>query len=132
MSLVEQYIAEIDADVKVDSFNIKEVQMKLPGIKHKWVGRYVRAKQELINLQKQRELLKQKGIAQAQKDSVVALSVIAAERMVENSQVIKDIDQKVHDLKIVIELLEKTEKIMSAMTYDIKNMIDLLKLEQLW
>ena len=131
MSLVEQYIAEIDADVKVDSFNIKEVQMKLPGIKHKWVGRYVRAKQELINLQKQRELLKQKGIAQAQKDSVVALSVIAAERMVENSQVIKDIDQKVHDLKIVIELLEKTEKIMSAMTYDIKNMIDLLKLEQL-
>ena len=34
----------MDVDVEIDEFNIKETQMKLPALKHKWVGRLIRHK----------------------------------------------------------------------------------------
>ena len=47
MSLLEEYIVELEKDVKIDQFNIRDVQMKLPAYKHKWVGRLMRQKQQL-------------------------------------------------------------------------------------
>jgi hypothetical protein len=37
----------------------------------------------------------------------------------------------IQELELIIEYLEKTEKIFSSMTYDLKNAIELMKLEQL-
>ena len=39
MELLEQYIKEMGVDVELDEFNLKDVQLKLPALKHKWVGR---------------------------------------------------------------------------------------------
>ena len=49
MSILEEYLKEMEKDVVFDDFTIKETQMKLPAIKHKWVGRLVRHKQDLHN-----------------------------------------------------------------------------------
>ena len=44
MEQLEQYIKEMGEDVDLDEFNLKDVQLKLPALKHKWVGRLIRAK----------------------------------------------------------------------------------------
>ena len=44
MNLLESYIDELSTDVQIDEFNMKDIQMKLPSIKHKWTGRLMRAK----------------------------------------------------------------------------------------
>ena len=47
MELLEKYIKEMGVDVELSEFEMKDVQMKLPAIKHKWIGRLVRHKGEL-------------------------------------------------------------------------------------
>ena len=42
---------------------------------------------------------------------------------------IRDINTQIYEQKIIIELLEKAERIFNSMTFDIKNIIDVMKLE---
>lgn len=128
--LLEKYILEMEADLKVDAFNIKEVQLRLPAIKHKWVGRFIRHKLELTNLQKTRETKKKELAHKFMERSPVKITEYTAEKTAENMDSIKEIDERINDLKLVIELLEKSEKTFSSMTYDIRNMIMLQQLEQ--
>ena len=128
---IEQYIKELEQDLQVTAFNIKEVQQKLPSTKHKWAGRYIRHKQELYKLQKNRDVVKKNLITELLATAPVKVTEPVADRAVETSQTIKDIDSEINTLKLVIEFLEKTEKTLSSMTYDIKNMVELMKLEQL-
>lgn len=119
----------MDLDLKVDAFNIKEVQLKLPAIKHKWIGRLIRHKLELSNLQKQREARKKDLVVKVCKESPIKITDFAAEKTVESSSSLKDLDDKIYDLKLVLELLEKSEKTFSSMTWDLKNCIDIMKAE---
>ena len=58
MSNLEDYLKEMEKDVIFDDFTIKETQMKLPAIKHKWVGRLIRHKQTTHSLQSRYDKLK--------------------------------------------------------------------------
>ena len=49
-STLEKYIEEMSKDVDVDEFNLKDVQMALPALKHKWVGRLMRHKHNINEL----------------------------------------------------------------------------------
>ena len=55
MLLLERYVTEMEQDLKVDAFNIKEVQLRLPAIKHKWTARLIRHKIEINTLTKDKE-----------------------------------------------------------------------------
>ena len=48
--LLEDYIKELENDLKIDELTLKEYQLKLPGTKHKWAGRYIRHNLELTVL----------------------------------------------------------------------------------
>lgn len=126
---IETYIKELDQDLQVSAFNIKEVQLRLPSLKHKWAGRCIRHKQELFRLQKSREDKKKALVKELINTSVVKVNELVAERAVESGATIKEIDDNINNLKLVIELLEKSEKTLSSMTWDLKNMIDLQRLE---
>ena len=51
--------------------------------------------------------------------------------MIANSPVISEINEQIEELELVIEYLEKAEKIFNSTTYDLKNAIELMKMEQL-
>ena len=44
MELLAKYIDEINKDLVVTDFNIKDIQLKLPSRKHFWVARLIDAK----------------------------------------------------------------------------------------
>jgi len=127
--LLDDYIKELENDLKIDELVLKDYQLKLPGIKHKWAGRCIRHKLEINELRKKREKLKKTVVEQLQEQSPVKLTLPVIERTAEKHSDIIDIDNQIKALELIIELLEKAEKTLSSTSYDIKNLIDIIKLE---
>lgn len=131
MSLLETYINEIVIDTTINEFNLREMQLKLPALKHKWVSRFIRHKQELQKLVKQKERSSKNLVEETIKKAPVSINTSTASisRMVENSTSIQEMNDKIEELKLILELLEKTEKIMGSCTFDFKNIIEIIKAE---
>jgi hypothetical protein len=127
--LLEDYIKELENDLKIDELILKDYQLKLPGIKHKWAGRCIRHKLELVAIRKKREKLKKEIVDKIQEQSPVKLAIPMVERTAEKCSEITDIDNTIKELELIIELLEKSEKTLSSTSYDIKNLVDIIKLE---
>ena len=128
--MLERYINEIEEDLKIDQFNIKEASLKSPGRKHFWVSRLINHKRNLQSLENKKLDLKKQIMDQIHDQSPVKLSTYTVDKTSDDSGMIREIQVKINEEKLIIEFLEKTEKIFSSLTYDIKNIIEIMKLEQ--
>ena len=131
MEVVERYIKEIEEDLKIDEFNIKEASLKTPGRKHFWVSRLINHKRNLYFLEHELEETSKKLVTETREKSPVAISTMSLTNAIADSEVIKTLQLKIKEEKFVIDLLEKTEKTFSSLTYDIKNIIAIMQLEQM-
>lgn len=129
MELLEKYIKEMGEDVELNEFEMKDVQMKLPAIKHKWVGRLIRHKGDLERYQENRDKTI-KVVAQEIIDTATyQVTLPSAQKAAEKHQSIRNIDENIKEQKLIIDFLEKSEKIFTSMSFDIKNIIEIMKLE---
>ena len=131
MELLKRYKEEIDNDLIINDFNIKDVQLKLPSRKHFWVARLIDAKIEHGRLLKKRKLLKTALVKKIMQESPVKLTVATAESAADSTDEIQTINDSIKEYDYIIEYLEKVEKIMSSMHWEIKNIVELNRLEQL-
>ena len=131
MELLQRYIKEVSADLVIDDFNLKNVQLKLPATKHCWVARLIEAKIEKENLIKTKKASKKAIIKDVICASPVKISQAAAEQAAERHDTILSITNKIKEYDLVIMYLEKVEKVLHQMTWDYKNIIEINKLEQL-
>lgn len=129
LCVLEEYIKELETDLKIDELYLKDYTLRLPGIKHKWAGRCIRHKLELVDLKSKKEKLKKALKEKVLENSAVKPSIPVLEKMVESSEEVKEFDKKIHELDLIVELLEKSEKTLSSASYDLKNLIDIIKLE---
>ncbi len=127
--MLDEYIKELENDLKIDELYLKDYSLKLPGIKHKWAGRCVRHKLELLSLKNEKEKLKKDVKNKLLRESPVKPTLPVLDKLVESTDEIKDFDKKISELGLVVELLEKAEKTLSSASYDLKNLIDIIKLE---
>ena len=127
--LLEDYIKELENDLKIDELNLKDSQLMLPGIKHKWAGRCIRHKLQINNLRKKLEQLKRSLVEKIHEQSPVKLALTVIERTADKHSEVVDIDNQTKELELIIELLEKSEKTLSSASYDLKNIIEIIKLE---
>ena len=126
--ILNKYKAEFEEDSKINEMNLRERQLMLPGIKHKYVAYLIQHKQkkyELENKKKQAiaELIRQ------QQNPDVGLSRPAVERKQEGHPTIKLINDLMTEQDIIIEYLEKIESITKSMTYDMSNIIKIMEME---
>lgn len=131
MELIERYKDEIGRDLVINDFNIKDVQLKLPSRKHYWAARLIDAKIAHYKLIKRKKLLKESIARRLISDAPVRITQQTAEIAAENTEELQSIAIEIKDYEFVIEYLEKVEKIMSGMGFDIKNIIEIQKMEQL-
>lgn len=124
-SLFETYQKEIAEDIKVDELSLKDKAMLVPTIKHKWVGRLMTHKVQLKKLNE----AKKKTIKKISAESPIPLSKATLEQAASNNEGITKIQEGIDRLEVIIEYLEKVEKLTSSLTWDCKNLIDLQKLE---
>ena len=108
---------------------MKDIQMKLPALKHKWVGRLIRHRGDISKLQQSRDnMIKQ--ISQEMIDTATyQVTLPTAQKAAEKHSSIKNIDESIKENKLIVDFLEKGERIFSGMSFDIKNIIEMMKLE---
>jgi hypothetical protein len=130
MELFDRYFEEIKEDTRYDQINILEKQLMLPSIKHKWVARLMSSKIEKNNLEKKKKELKEQVLFKLTTDGIpTGIPQTALNKKVESSEIIRKIDEDLKQIGLVIEYLEKVEKIFSSVTYDIGNATKLMVLE---
>lgn len=124
-----KYKESIEKDLKIDQFNIHNKVNEIPSLKHFWVGKLIESKINLKNLQR-----KKSGLLKKVKESAqvgIKLSISSIKEMEEKSPILAEINEEIEELELIIEYLEKVEKIFSSTTYDLKNAIELMKMEQM-
>lgn len=131
MELIDRYKEEINKDLVINDFNIKDVQLKLPSRKHFWAARLIDAKITHHRLIKRKKVLKETIVKRIVSEAPVRLTQQTAEIAAETSEELQNITIEIKDYEFVIEYLEKVERIMSGMGFDIKNIIEIQKMEQL-
>lgn len=131
MSLLSKYIKEVEQDLVLNDFNIKETQLRLPAKKHFWVARLIEAKRDLQDLTDKEKKMTKLLSAKIKEQSPVTLSDKTVLNLIDEQEEIASIKDKKRDLTNVVEYLEKVEKIFGSMHWEIKNIVDLGKLETL-
>jgi hypothetical protein len=126
---IQKILIEIEKDVAVDELNLRDVQFKLPATKHKYAGLLIRSKIELSNKKKELDEQRRGAIEQIKEKSPVKLAPNTLFDTANELPNLKKIRSEIEEIDLLITLLEKTEKTLSSMTYDIKNIIEIQKLE---
>jgi hypothetical protein len=89
------------------------------------------AKIKRNNLIRDKKQLKKEVVKKVISDSPVKISQSAAESAAERHESISKLNVFITEQDNIIEYLEKVEKIMGQMHWEIKNIIDINKMEQL-
>jgi hypothetical protein len=130
MDIFEKYQEEIKEDTRIDQLNLMEKQLMLPAIKHKWVARLFENKRTRNSLERKKKELKEEVLKSFQKNGVpTGIPKSALDEKIESSESIQKINQDIEDISTLIQYLEKVETIFKSMTYDIKNITEISKLE---
>lgn len=131
MELLEKYIEELKLELSIDEMNVSEVQRRLPARRHYWTARLIRHKHDLININKEKHQREREIAEKLREKSVTRLSIPESLKMAKNSSEMMELTNKCKELELIIEFLEKTEKNLTSMAWDIKNIVELMKLEML-
>jgi hypothetical protein len=126
---LNKYIQEISEELKVDQFNIKTVQMRMASRKHFWVARLVNTKIALNKAKAKRKTMRHDMIQQIIQHAPIKMSISAAQNAADNSPSIIKLTEEIEENEVIVEYLEKVEKIMSSMHWEIKNIVDLQQME---
>ena len=110
------YQQEFEKDSDFNELNLRERQMMLPALKHKYVAYMIRHKQKKYELEK------------AKKDAIddlansyegpVGLSTTAIENRIKSKPAIRRIDDMIKEQEIIIDYLEKIEYITKLFTVE--------------
>ena len=121
---------DIGQDLILNDLNLKEQQQRLPARKHFWVGRLIEAKIKRNELIATKSKLKKDLVKKVIEDSPVRINQSSAEAATEKYESVSKLNKDIKEQDTIIEYLEKVEKILGNMHWEIKNVIDMNKMEQ--
>lgn len=125
---LESIIAAVEADLEFNDLNVMEKALRLPAIKHFWVGRYIRAKVELKKREQERANLI-KTLETSDRFTEVNLSKDSLRKMWMASPKMQEISERIDELNFIIDYLNDAKYVLGRATDDIKNFIEVRKLE---
>ena len=129
LTLFDKYRAELTEELDLSDFNMKDVQMRLPGVKHKWVARLIQQKIEMNKYKKLKHEAVEAVMQNLRKENPVLLSDSTLAKQAEKNETIQKINLKMEECEILIEYLEKVEAVCRGTSFDIKNLVEIKKLE---
>lgn len=126
----KKIVSEITEDLKIDRMNLDEKSMRIPSIKHFWIAKLYNSKIRILTLEKKKkELLK--AFMESDKATEIGLSKDALQRQFNNTKTVQSINEELEELRIIVEYLEDAKFVLGRTTDDIKNRIELEKVEKL-
>lgn len=129
MILLEEYSKEIEMDTQIDVTNVMEKQLSSPNTKHKWLFRLMKSKKALLDLIELKENFLNGALL---KDNPLRLSKAVVASKLETQADFKNIQKKIKEQELVVEFLDgAVNKIFTQIGFDFKNIVELMKMEQL-
>ena len=127
--IIERYGDELKPEININKLDLDNHQTKLPSLKHKWAARYINHKHNLIKLKSQKRTLSNRLVTNYIENSPVKININIAEKSIQQDISILDINNKIEQEELLLEYLEKIQNIVNNIQWDIKNLIELEKLE---
>lgn len=128
MSL-SNYIEELKQDCIVDDINLKEAALMLPAKKAKWVARLILVKNEVNKLEKEKKKQISIVMDKLKEEAVATISNAVLKNLAEKHESVVEIENKIEENLNLIDFLERVEKVMSSMSFDIGNIVKIVQLE---
>lgn len=120
---------EIMEQLDIDDVNISEKAMKLPAIKQYWIAKMIQSKIEIRKIEDKKSEGLKRFIDAC--DVGVSLSKDSLIKKYNASPEVKAMNERIEVLNIIVEYLNDAKFAIGRATDDIKNRIELMKLEQL-
>ena len=125
----EKIVKEIEQDLKIDRMNMDEKSLQIPSIKHYWVAELYRTKIQIQKLEKaKRERTKQ---IQTNQVAEIGLSKSSLTHLINSDELIMKINDKLEEANIIVQYLEDAKYVLGRVTDDLKNRIELEKVERM-
>lgn len=128
--LLTKYIEQIKIDLEINQINISSVARNLPVKRHYWAARLIEHKIKISSLEKQKQKIIKEVSQKLAEEAPVKIEITKFGKAAEQSEMIQKINEEITDNKNIVEFLEQVQKNFFSATYDIKNVIDIMKLEQ--
>jgi hypothetical protein len=132
MEILEKYKKELAEDTAIDEMNVLQQQMKLPAIKHKWVARLIEHKNRLNKLNRKRKTTRAAVLASLENNGIpIGIPKGKIESKIDGTESMTILDEEIEDTELMVEYLEKVEQFFHSMSYDIKNIVAIQKMESM-
>lgn len=125
----KKIVKEITEDLKIDRMNLDEKTLRIPSIKHFWVAKLYTTKIRILTLEK-----KKKARIDELKNgyvSEIGLSKTSMMQKLNSDEQIMKINEEMEELKLIVDYLEDAKFVLGRVTDDLKNRIELEKVERL-
>jgi|LakMenE01Jun11ns_1017448.scaffolds.fasta_scaffold9697569_2 hypothetical protein len=129
--VLNNYIQQIKADLEINQINIADVARKLPARRHHWAARLIEHKIKINELEKQKSNIIKEVSAKIGRDSPVLMSSKTIQNAAESSNDIQSINEQIATNKLIVEFLEQVQKNFFSASHDVRNIVEIMKLEQL-
>ena len=126
-SELSKMMKEFNDDVKLNTANIREKALTISTIRAKWLGYYMKEKENLKRINK----LKAGLLAKKVKSSNLSALKLKAETIAAEDSTIVELDKLAVYSKEIIDFLERAMVILADFGFSIKNAIEIFKLEQI-
>jgi hypothetical protein len=130
MEILKRYQTQYEEFCKIDDFNLESTSKRVPAEKHFWVCRLIDAKIERERLYKQKATMKHNLQQKLIKDSPVALNKQYMDE-VDKSPSIESLNERIKEMDYVVEYLTRLVDNISYIAQDIKNIIEIKRLQEL-
>jgi hypothetical protein len=129
--VLNNYIQQIKNDLEINQINIADVARKLPARRHHWAARLIEHKIKINELEKQKSKIIKEVSAKIGKESPVLMNNKTIQNAAESSTDIQSINEQIATNKLIGEFLEQVQKNFFSASHDVRNIVDIMKLEQL-
>jgi hypothetical protein len=130
MEIFEKYNQEIVEDTKIDQLNLLDKQLMQPAVRHKWVARLIKHKKQKNDLERRKKELREEVLKTLEQKGIpTGIPKASLSAKVDSSEAIQKINQEIEDVELLIDYLERVEKIFASLTFDFKNVIEITRQE---
>ena len=122
-----KYIAEFENDVKITDYNIREKSMTTSAIWAKWLSYLYHEKENLDKIQETKQKILSKKMSE-NKNSDSVLRLKSEEKIISTDDNIKKLNSLMKMTQTNIDYLERSLGILSNFGFQIKNVLEVIKL----
>lgn len=126
-SSIDQYKAELERDTELNLRNIRDKSLTLSSMQAKWTGYYVEEKKQLKRLLELRQKYLADKAAKNLNNGTDAFAKVKAGSVPDET--LKKIDKVKNELELSIEFIHEAMTILGQMGFNIKNSIEIFKME---